>query len=89
VPTLREAGLNGFPGYLWLGLLAPAQTPAAAIDKLNAAVNAGLKTPEFNASIAKLGLEARSMTPQQFDAKLADEARDWEAAVKESGVKID
>lgn len=89
VPTLRETGLNGFPGYLWLGLLAPAQTPAAAVDKLNAAVNAGLKTPEFHASIAKLGLEARSMTPQQFDAKLADEARDWEAAVKESGVKID
>jgi hypothetical protein len=34
-------------------------------------------------------LEVRSMTPQQFDAKLAEEARDWNAAVRESGVKID
>jgi tripartite-type tricarboxylate transporter receptor subunit TctC len=70
-------------------LLAPARTPAAAIDKLNAAVNEGLKAPEFKASIAKLALEVRSMTPQQFDSKLADEARDWDAAVRESGVKID
>jgi tripartite-type tricarboxylate transporter receptor subunit TctC len=89
VPTLREAGLDGFPAYLWLGLLAPARTPAPVIDKLNAGVNEGLKAPEFNAAIAKLGLETRSMTPQEFAAKLADEARDWEAAVKESGVKID
>jgi tripartite-type tricarboxylate transporter receptor subunit TctC len=89
VPTLREAGLTGFPGYLWIGLLAPSRTPAAAIDKLNTAVNEGLKAPEFKASIAKLALEVRSMTPQQFDAKLAEEARDWDAAVRESGVKID
>ena len=89
VPTLREAGLDGVPAYLWLGLLAPAHTPAPVIDKLNAAVNEGLKAPEFGAAIAKLGLEPRSMTPQEFAAKLADEARDWEAAVKESGVKID
>jgi tripartite-type tricarboxylate transporter receptor subunit TctC len=70
-------------------LLAPARTPTAAIDKLNTAVNEGLKAPEFKASIAKLALEVRSMTPQQFDAKLAEEARDWDAAVRESGVKID
>jgi tripartite-type tricarboxylate transporter receptor subunit TctC len=89
VPTLREAGLNGFPGYLWIGLLAPTRTPAAVIDKLNAAASEGLKAPEFKASIAKLALEVRSMTPQQFDAKLAKEARDWDAAVRESGVKID
>jgi tripartite-type tricarboxylate transporter receptor subunit TctC len=89
VPTLREAGLNGFPGYLWIGLLAPARTPPAAIDKLNAAVNEGLQAAEFKASIAKLALEVRSMTPQQFDAKLGEEARVWDAAVRESGVKID
>jgi hypothetical protein len=41
------------------------------------------------ASLAKLGLQTKSMTPREFAAKLADEARDWEAAVTESGVKID
>jgi tripartite-type tricarboxylate transporter receptor subunit TctC len=89
VPTLREAGLSGVPAYLWFGLLAPVRTPGAVIDKINAAVNEGLKAPEIKASIAKLGLEVRSMTSQQFGEKLADEARDWEAAVRESGVKID
>jgi tripartite-type tricarboxylate transporter receptor subunit TctC len=89
VPTLRESGFEGIPAYLWFGLLAPAHTPEPVIDKLNAAVNDGLKSPELQASIAKLGLEARSMTPAEFGAKLAKEARDWEAAVKESGVKLD
>jgi tripartite-type tricarboxylate transporter receptor subunit TctC len=89
VPTMRESGFENFPGYLWLGLLAPARTPAAVIDKLNSAVNDGLKASELKASIAKLGLEARAMTPQEFSAKLSDEARDWEAAVKESGVHVD
>jgi tripartite-type tricarboxylate transporter receptor subunit TctC len=89
VPTLRESGFEGIPAYLWFGLLAPAHTPAPVIDKLNAAVNDGLKSPELQASIAKLGLEARSMTPAEFGAKLAKEAHDWEAAVKESGVKLE
>jgi hypothetical protein len=43
----------------------------------------------MRAGIAKLGLEARSLTPREFATTLADEARNWEAAVKESGVKID
>jgi tripartite-type tricarboxylate transporter receptor subunit TctC len=89
VPTLRESGFEGIPAYLWFGLLAPVHTPVPVIDKLNAAVNDGLKSPELQASIAKLGLEARSMTPAEFGAKLAKEAHDWEAAVKESGVKLD
>ena len=44
---------------------------------------------ELQVSIAKLGLQTKSKTPRVFAAKLADEARDWEAAVTESGVKID
>jgi tripartite-type tricarboxylate transporter receptor subunit TctC len=89
VPTLHESGFDGIPSYLWLGLLAPARAPAAVIDKLNGAVNEGLSSPEMRASIAKLGMETRSMTAGEFAALLADEARLWEAAVNESGVKMD
>jgi tripartite-type tricarboxylate transporter receptor subunit TctC len=89
VPTMRESGFDGIPAYLWIGLLAPAQTPAAVIEKLNAAMNEGLKAPEMQASMAKLALESRSVTPAEFAAALADETRLWEAAVKESGVKLD
>jgi tripartite-type tricarboxylate transporter receptor subunit TctC len=89
VPTMAESGIDGVPSYLWTGLLAPTRTPVTVIDKLNGAVNEGLKSPEMQASITKLGLETRSLTPREFAMRLADEARDWEAAVKESGVKID
>jgi tripartite-type tricarboxylate transporter receptor subunit TctC len=89
VPTMTESGITGMPGYLLLGLLAPARTPEPIIDKINAAVREGLTTPEMQASIAKLGMETRSLTARQFAARLADEARDWEAAVKESGVRVD
>jgi len=89
VPTMAESGFGGFPPYLWLGSLAPVRTPAAVIDKINGALNEGLKSPELQASIAKLGLQTKSMTPREFASKLAVEARDWEAAVTESGVKID
>ena len=89
VPTMRESGFDGVPAYLWIGLLAPVQTPTAIIAKLNAAMNDGLKAPDVQASIAKLGLETRTLTPQEFTARMADEARLWEIAVKESKVKLD
>ena len=89
VPTLRESGFEGIPAYLLIGLLAPAKTPAEVIEKINTAMIEGLKRPETQASIAKLGLETRDLTPAQFSAALADETRLWEAAVKEAGIKLD
>ena len=59
------------------------------IDKLNAAMIEGMKTPAAQASLAKLGLKTKALTPQQFDAVLAEEARIWEAAVKEANIKLD
>jgi tripartite-type tricarboxylate transporter receptor subunit TctC len=89
VPTMRESGFDGIPPYLWFGLLAPARTPMAVIEKLNRAVNEGMKSPQVRASIAKLGMEVRSLTAHEFATALADDARNWEAAVKQSGVKMD
>jgi tripartite-type tricarboxylate transporter receptor subunit TctC len=89
VPTMRESGFHGVPAYLLIGLLAPTQTPADVIGKLNAGMTEGLKAADVQATIAKLGMETRSMSPAEFAAALADETRLWEAAVKESGVKLD
>jgi tripartite-type tricarboxylate transporter receptor subunit TctC len=89
VPTMGESGFHGVPAYLWSGLLAPAHTPTEIVDKLNAAVLEGLKTTDVRASMAKLGLETRRLTPQEFNAKLEAETLLWAAAVKESGVKLD
>ena len=89
VPTMGESGFDRFPAYLRSGLLAPARTPEAIIDKLNGAIVEGLRAPEMQASIAKLGFETRSLTAREFGAKLDEEAHSWEAAVNESGVKLD
>jgi len=89
VPTLHEVGLDGIPPYLWFGLLAPARTPTAIVDRLNAAVTEGLALPELEQSITRLGIEVRRMSAREFSLELDEEARRWEAAVKESGVKMD
>jgi tripartite-type tricarboxylate transporter receptor subunit TctC len=89
VPTLSEHGLDGFPSDAWYGLVAPAGTPVAVIDKLNGAVNDGLRSPELRASLAKLGIEARPHTPQEFAAALADQAVKYDAIVKSTGIKIE
>jgi tripartite-type tricarboxylate transporter receptor subunit TctC len=89
IPTLRESKFEGIPSYLYSGLLAPARTPSAIVEKLNAAINSGVKSPAVQASIARLGMESRPISPKEFNSVMADEARLWEAAVKESKVKLD
>jgi tripartite-type tricarboxylate transporter receptor subunit TctC len=89
VPTLRESGFDGFPTELWFGLLAPAGTPTGVISKLNAAVNAQLKSAETRAAVARLGLDARILTPEAFSAVLADDVRLWRAVAREAGVKVE
>lgn len=89
VPTLTEAGFPGFPPDIWYGLLAPAGTPAPIVNKLNAAVNARLKTPDMQASLGKLYLEPRALTPDQFGKVLNDEVRMWGDLAKQTGIKLD
>ena len=79
---MGKSGFDRFPAYLRSGLLAPARTPETLIDKLNNAINEGLRAPEMQASIAKLGFETRGLTAREFGAKLDEEARSWEAAVE-------
>jgi tripartite-type tricarboxylate transporter receptor subunit TctC len=89
VPTVIEAGLPqlAFNPDVCIGLLAPAGTPAAVVDKLNLAANESLKSPETLASFAKLGIAPASSSPQEFAAFLVAEARKWPPILKASGVK--
>jgi tripartite-type tricarboxylate transporter receptor subunit TctC len=88
-PTLEESGMPGFPTEQWFGLLAPAGTPQAAIDRINSAVNEGLRLPGLRSSIAKLGLEARTGTAQEFAAVLASDVRKWATIAAQTGVRIE
>ena len=89
VPTMIESGFEGFTSYSWTGILAPAKTPAAIVNKLNAAINQGLNSPEMASSLAKFGAEHRAGSPEDFTAFILEETRKWGAIIRSAGVKLD
>jgi tripartite-type tricarboxylate transporter receptor subunit TctC len=87
VPTVTEAGVEGYEATIWLGLMAPAGTPKPIIDKLNAAVNTAVKRPEIVKLWTEQGAVAMSMTPEEFDGLLRDDIVKWANVVKKFGDK--
>jgi tripartite-type tricarboxylate transporter receptor subunit TctC len=88
VPTLVEAGYMDAPYDTLFGVVAPAGTPQAIIDKLNATINEGLRSPEMHASFAKLGIEPKISTPKESAAIIAEEVPKWGEIVRLTGVKV-
>ena len=89
VPTLVELGFPDFTADAWTGVVAPAGTPAPIVAKLNAVINEGLKTPEMQATLARLSAIPKIGTPQDFTAFLAAEVPKWAALVKLAGAKVE
>ena len=89
VPTAEEMGLKGYDVTIWFGLVAPAGTPAEAVDRLNKALAQSLAAPEFVNQLASGGNTPHAMTPQQFGTFLAQEYRKWAPVVKASGAKVE
>jgi len=87
VPTMKELGLDQLSLEFWDGVWAPAGIPADIVEKLNAAINAALQSPEMVASMKQLGFESRIGSPQDFAAFVAAEIPRWTAVVKASGVQ--
>jgi len=82
LPTMAEAGVEGVVGFYWNGVLAPAGVPAPIVEKLNAVINEGLRTRETRATIARLGMEPRIGSPQDFAALIAREHQYWLAVAR-------
>jgi tripartite-type tricarboxylate transporter receptor subunit TctC len=89
VPTFDEVGLKGIYASSWYGLSAPAGTPRAIIDKLNAQANAVLKSPEFHKRMATFGAEIGGGSPEDFARFMASETKRYAEIVRISGVKLD
>ncbi len=87
VPTMKELGLDELSLEFWAGTWAPAATPPDIVDKLNAAINEALQSPEMTASMKKLGFEYTIGSPKDFAAFVAAEIPRWTAVVKASGLK--
>jgi tripartite-type tricarboxylate transporter receptor subunit TctC len=90
VPTLAEAGLEGFENTApWVGMLAPAGTPPAVVTKLADAMRASLAKPETKERVAKLGGIPVGDTPAEFRAFLEKDMERWGRVIKASGLKAD
>jgi tripartite-type tricarboxylate transporter receptor subunit TctC len=89
VPTFDEVGLRGVYASSWYGLSAPAGTPHAIIEKLNAEVNAVLKSPQFQKRMLDFGAEIGGGTPQEFAQFMASETKRYAEIVRVSGAKLD
>ena len=87
VPTAAEAGLPGFDVSAWFCLVAPRQTPEAAIRRLSGEVQRALAQPEVRDTLTKLGFEPAASTPEQLAAYMASEAAKWSRALKSAGVR--
>jgi tripartite-type tricarboxylate transporter receptor subunit TctC len=91
VPTVIEAALPqlALNPSDWTGILAPAGTPKDVVEKLNAAVNATLESPQMQTSIRQEGGEPRIASPTDFAAFLAIELKKWPPLVKAAGMKVE
>jgi tripartite-type tricarboxylate transporter receptor subunit TctC len=89
VPTVAELGYPGFEAATWSGLLAPAGTPKAVIDRLNAETNKALGTEAMKQKLMEDGSTPLGGTPEQFAAFIRTEHAKWGTAVRDAGIKLD
>jgi tripartite-type tricarboxylate transporter receptor subunit TctC len=87
VPTMGEAGLPGFDTGLWFGLLAPAGTPKAAIDKINAAANQAIKSEAVIKALQPQGIDLLGGTSDEFTRYIASEMERWAKVAQAAGLK--
>lgn len=88
VPTMAEAGYPQLDSGAWMGLLAPAGTPAAVIARLNAEVAKVLKDPELIKKLADQAVELSSSTPEQFGALVRSEHDKWGRVIRDAKLDV-
>ncbi|SOY63952.1 conserved hypothetical protein; UPF0065 [Cupriavidus taiwanensis] len=86
VPTMQEAGVNDFQVTAWFGLVAPAGTPLAVIERVQKAVAGILDEPEVRARLAELGGIPGGDTPAHFGSFIQSERERWARVVKDTGI---
>lgn len=86
-PTIAEAGVPGYEATIWLGIMAPANTPEQIVSKLNAEINAMMDEPDIIAAWQTQGAVPMKMTPAQFDDMLRKDIQKWARVVEVAGIK--
>ena len=87
VPTIAEAGVPGYEVSNWWGILAPAGTPTAVLDRLYKEITAILDSPDTRKRFELEGAEVMRMSPAEFAHFVSQETVKWTRVVKEAGIK--
>ena len=89
VPTFVESGLDGFVVDSWVGILAPAKTPPAVVERLHKDIAAVLGEAETRSRYATLGIEPVGNSPEQFTEQIRADLARWERVVRQAGIRIE
>jgi len=87
VPTIAEAGLPGFDYSLWVGMFAPAGTPAAVVDRIARDLHTAAQAPDVKERLASLGAEPMPMTSPEFEQFVESEIVESAKVIKAAGIR--
>lgn len=88
VPTVVEQGFPGLAIGDWIGFVVRSGAPNDAIDRLNVAINAAIKTPRVQNALAKIGYEGKGGAPAELGDLIRSQVAHWDRVVRESGIKL-
>ena len=89
VPTMEELGYKGFVVEPWYGFMAPQGTPRAAVEKLNAALNAAIQNSRIKKRLEEAGLRLVGGAPERLGEQIKSESERWAKVVKANNVKVE
>jgi tripartite-type tricarboxylate transporter receptor subunit TctC len=89
LPTVAEAGVPGYQSVIWSGILAPAGTPRAVVNRVNAEVARIVQSPAMKKRLVELGSDPVGSRPEEFDAFIRSEVAKWAKIAKAAGVKAE
>jgi tripartite-type tricarboxylate transporter receptor subunit TctC len=89
VPTMEELGYKGFVVEPWYGFMAPAGTPRAAVERLNAAFNAAIRNPRIAKRLEEAGLRLIGGAPERLAEQIRNESERWAKVVKANNIKAE
>jgi tripartite-type tricarboxylate transporter receptor subunit TctC len=88
LPTMAESGYPGFEAVPWFGLMAPAGTPQAIVEKLHRETVRVLALPEVGKKLGDVGLDVIGGTPAELTAVMRKEIPEWAKVIKDAGIKV-
>lgn len=89
IPTLAEAGMPNATSYAWIGLIAPAATPADRVARLASEAQRGLTDPQTRTRMEAAGFEVVASSPADFAAFMAEESERWGGMIRRLGIRVD